>query len=117
MRLAIATLIAALVAGPAAAEFKRVTDRDNFVSLVKDRNLTRLGIRLNVTDNGKIAGRAFGQKVSGAWSWSSGFFCRDLYVNGEILDGDNCQKVEVRGDTLRFTSDKGTGDYADLRLR
>lgn len=117
MRLAILTVIAALVAGPAAAEFKRVTDRNNFVSLVKDRNLTRLGIRLNVTDNGKIAGRAFGQKVSGAWNWSSGYFCRDLYVNGDVLDGQNCQTVEVRGNTLRFTSDKGTGDYADLRIK
>jgi len=117
VRLSILTVIAVLVAGPAAAEFKRVTDRDNFVSLVKDRNLTRLGIRLNVTDGGKIVGRAFGQKVSGAWSWSSGFFCRDLYVNGDVLDGENCQTVEVRGNTLRFTSDKGTGDYADLRIK
>lgn len=117
MRFAIAVCIATLAAGPAAAEFKRVTDRDNFVSLVKDRNLTRLGVRLNVTDSGQIIGRAFGQKVSGAWNWSSGYFCRDLYVNGEILDGDNCQTVEVRGDTVRFTSDKGTGDFADLRLK
>ena len=117
MRLAITALIAVFVAGPAVAEFKRVTDRDNFVSLVQDRNLTRLGIRLNVTDNGQIKGRAFGRNVSGQWNWNSGFFCRDLYVNGEILDGANCQKVEVRGNTVRFTSDKGTGDSADLRLR
>ena len=117
MRLGIVTVIAVLFAGPALAEFKRVTDRDNFVSLVNDRDLTRLGIRLNVSDGGKISGRAFGQKVSGEWSWSSGFFCRDLYLNGDILDENNCQTVEVRGNTLRFTSDKGTGDYADLRLR
>ena len=97
--------------------FKRVNDRDNFVSLVKDRNLTRFGIRLNVSDNGKIRGRAFGQNVSGQWNWRSGYFCRDLYVNGDVLDGDNCQTVEVRGNTLRFTSDRGTGDSADLRLR
>ncbi|MEM7718052.1 MAG: dihydrodipicolinate reductase [Pseudomonadota bacterium] len=117
MRVGVYAIIAVLIAGPAMAEFKRVNDRDNFVSLVKDRSLTRLGIRLNVSDNGQISGRAFGRKVSGAWSWSSGYFCRDLYVNGNMLDGDNCQKVEVRGDTLRFTSDKGTGDTADLRLR
>ncbi|MEM6384768.1 MAG: dihydrodipicolinate reductase [Pseudomonadota bacterium] len=117
MRLGAAIIIATLIAGPAAAEFKRVTDRDSFVSLVKDRNLTRLGIRLNVSDSGKINGRAFGRKVSGDWNWSSGYFCRDLYVNGDILDGANCQTVEVRGDTVRFTSDKGSGDSADLRLR
>ncbi|MEM9425418.1 MAG: dihydrodipicolinate reductase [Pseudomonadota bacterium] len=117
MRLAIAALIAVFIAGPASAEFKRVTDRESFVSLVQDRNLTRLGIRLNVSEGGHIKGRAFGQNVSGQWNWSSGFFCRNLYVNGDILDGDNCQTVEVRGDTVRFTSDKGAGDYADLRLR
>lgn len=117
MRLGILVIISSLMAGPAMAEFKRVTDRDNFVSLVKDRNLTRFGIRLNVSNQGKISGRAFGRKVSGDWSWSSGFFCRDLYLNGNILDGDNCQIVEVRGNTLRFTSDKGRGDSADLRLR
>ncbi|MEO1536991.1 MAG: dihydrodipicolinate reductase [Pseudomonadota bacterium] len=117
MRIVIATLIAAYLAGPAAAEFKRVTDRGNFVSLVQDRNLTRLGIRLNVTGNGTIKGRAFGQNVSGKWQWNSGFFCRNLYLNGSVLDDDNCQTVEVLGDTVRFTSDKGAGDYADLRLR
>ena len=117
MRLVTVTVLATLAAGPALAEFKRVNDRDNFVSLVKDRNLTRLGIRLNVKDDGKISGRAFGRKVSGDWSWSSGYFCRDLYLNGNILDGDNCQTVEVNGNTLRFTSDKGSGDSADLRLR
>ena len=117
MRLVITTVLATLVAAPVAAEFKRVNDRNNFVSLIENRDLTRLGIRLNVSDNGRISGRAFGQKISGEWSWSSGFFCRDLYVNGEVLDPDNCQTVEVRGNTLRFTSDKGAGDYADLRLR
>lgn len=117
MRIGIVAIVLSLVAGPAMAEFKRVTDRDNFVTLVKDRNLTRLGIRLNVSDNGKISGRAFGGKVSGDWNWSRGFFCRDLYLNGSVLDGDNCQTVEVRGNTLRFTSDRGTGDSADLRLR
>ncbi len=117
MRVVTVSALAILLAGPAFAEFKRVTDRDNFVSLVNDRDLTRLGIRLSVSDGGKITGRAFGQKVSGDWSWSSGFFCRDLYLNGDVLDENNCQTVEVRGNTLRFTSDKGAGDYADLRLR
>lgn len=29
----------------------------------------------------------------------------------------NCQLVEVRDDTLRFTVDKGAGDSASFRLR
>ena len=53
---------------------------------------------------------------SGDWNWNGGYFCRDLYLSGRELDMDNCQLVEVRGDTLRFTSDRGTGDSADLEL-
>ncbi|MDJ0640679.1 MAG: dihydrodipicolinate reductase [Paracoccaceae bacterium] len=117
MRLALLSLLMMAVSTPALAEFARVDKRDNFVNLVQDRDLTRLGIRLKVTTDGKIKGRAFGQNISGDWNWNGGYFCRDLFVNGDVLDAANCQKVEVRGDTLRFTSDKGRGDFADLRLK
>ena len=117
MRLILASLLMLTVANPAMAEFQRVKERDSFLILIQDRDLTRLGIRLKVTTDGKIQGRAFGQRVSGDWDWNSGYFCRALYVNDDMLDPDNCQTVEVRGNTLRFTSDKGQGDFADLRLK
>jgi hypothetical protein len=113
----VALLSALVVGGPAAAEFQRIEARDSFVSIVRDRDLTRLGIRLNVTEDGKIRGKAFGQDVSGGWQWKGGYFCRDLYLNGDMLDGDNCQTVEVQGDRVRFTSDQGRGDSAELSLR
>ena len=116
MRAILISLSLFAFASPALADFQRVTERDSFVSLIQDKDLTRLGIRLQVTTDGKIRGRAFGQRVSGDWDWNGGFFCRDLYVNDDVLDPDNCQLVEVKGNTLRFTSDKGQGDYADLRL-
>ena len=99
-----------------AESFERVEKRDGFMSLVKDRALTRLGIKLNVSPDGKISGRAFGQKVTGDWKWQGGYFCRDLYVGGDEL-GANCQLVQVNGNTVRFTSDRGQGIYADLRLK
>lgn len=117
MRFLMISCMLLFAAGPALADFQRVTDRDRFVSLVSDRDLTRLGIRLQVKNDGRILGRAFGQKITGDWAWDGGYFCRDLFVNDDMLDPDNCQKVEVRGNTLRFTSDKGQGDYADLRLK
>lgn len=117
MRFGIALSLMLLTASPALADFQRITQRDSFLSLIQDRDLTRFGIRLKVTDSGTIQGRAFGRKISGTWDWSGGYFCRDLFVNGDVLDEDNCQTVEVHGDTLRFTSDKGQGDYADLKLR
>lgn len=108
------TLIAAT---PVFAEgFERIEQRDGFLSLVQNKDLTRFGIRLTVKNDGSIEGRAFGREVTGDWRWDGGFFCRDLYLAGDPLDANNCQVVQVRGETLRFTSDRGTGDYADLRL-
>ena len=118
VRTIVAAALAALwLAAPAAAEeFEIVSSRDNFLSLIEGRELTRMGIRLQVTSDGQIVGRAFGTPVTGAWNWNGGYFCRDLYYGEEDL-GPNCQQVAVRGETLRFTSDQGTGRFADLRLR
>ncbi len=117
MRTICLALLMCLMAVPASAEgFERVGEKSGFISLVKDRKLTRLGIRLRVGDDGKISGRAFGQRVTGDWRWQEGYFCRDLVVGDDEL-GANCQMVQVRGNTLRFTSDRGEGIYADLRLK
>lgn len=107
---------AATLATPALAEgFQRVEDRDRFLSIVENRNLTRFAIRVQVNGGGEITGRAFGQSVSGDWQWRDGYFCRSLFW-GQTELGDNCQQVEVAGSTVRFTSDRGTGEYADLTL-
>ncbi len=105
------------VAAPAAAsEFRVVTDRNEFIQLVQDRELTRFGIRLRVSPEGDIDGRGFGYDVFGAWEWDGSFFCRDLgYGNTDL--GHNCQLVAVRGNTVRFVADQGQGDHADFRLR
>ncbi|WP_397543057.1 dihydrodipicolinate reductase [Roseovarius salis] len=103
--------------GPAAAEgFVQVKQRDAFVSLMQGRELTRFGIKLTVTPDGQIDGRAFGREVRGAWQWRSGYFCRDLYWGQMQLD-PNCQAVKVKDRTVRFISDQGAGEHADLRLR
>lgn len=114
--LSLALLAFATPSSGGAEEFHRVAERDSFLQLVNNRALTRLGIKLQVTADGQIRGRAFGRKVTGDWRWQSGYFCRDLFVGGDEL-GANCQMVQVKGDTLRFTSDRGKGIYADLRLR
>lgn len=117
MRFAALTTVAfALTASAAFAEgFQRIEDKNTFVSVIEDRDLRRLGIRLKVVEDGRIVGRAFGKDVTGKWQWDGGYFCRDLAVDGDPLEF-NCQMVQIRGETVRFTSDKGTGIYADLRL-
>ncbi|WP_294611925.1 dihydrodipicolinate reductase [Roseovarius sp.] len=117
MRAALALLLGLTLSTPAIAEgFDQVTDRDRFVALVKDRDLTRFGITLTLAPDGQIKGRAFGRDVSGAWRWSKGYFCRDLFWGARDL-GPNCQAVKVQGSTLRFISDQGRGQFADLYLR
>lgn len=112
----IALVLGLTAAAPAAAEgFRGIESRNGFVSLVSGKNLTRTGITLSVSPDGRISGRAFGREVRGAWSWDGQFFCRDLSFGRRDL-GRNCQVVQVRGDTLRFIADRGAGDFADLRL-
>lgn len=99
----------------AGTEFERVEERDRFVEIISQGSLNRFGMTLVVAPDGRIGGRAFGRDVTGQWQWRDGFFCRDLYWGSRNL-GPNCQEVKVSGEMVRFTSDEGTGDFADLRL-
>lgn len=124
MRAALSVTLLYCFAGAASASegstsgFKKVEEETEFVSLVGDRSLSiRLyGIDLKVSPDGKITGRGAGRPVSGDWDWRSGYFCRDLFWGKRDL-GPNCQLVQVRGSTMRFTSDRGEGRSADFRLR
>ena len=99
-----------------ASDFAPVEREADFRGLVEGRDLTRFGIRLQVTPDGRITGRGFGMQVGGTWEWRGGYFCRTLEFgsSGEPL---NCQRVLQRGDTLRFIADRGEGDTADFSLR
>ena len=112
----LAVAVAFLTSGPAMSEeLQTISERQSFLALVNGKQLTRLGIKLDVLSSGQIQGRAFGKPVTGQWSWKNGYFCRDLYFGDQDL-GPNCQVVKANGRTLRFIADQGRGDYADLRL-
>ena len=105
-----------LLAAPAHAEFAKVDSERDFKSIVSGKTLTRPMVRLRVSPEGEISGRGLTWDVEGQWSWRDGYFCRDLYWGGSAL-GYNCQEVRVNGSQIRFTSDQGSGDSADFRLR
>jgi len=116
--LALVALVAGLaapIATPAAA-FERITSANDFTQTVVGRDLTRFGIRLQVTPDGAIQGRGFGSAVSGEWRWENGFFCRDMAWGSTEIEY-NCQAVLRDGDTVRFVADQGQGEHADFRLR
>ena len=110
-------LILLAVASPVVAdEFQRVEKKEEFISLVQDRNLRRFGITVQVTEDGRIDGSAFGYEVEGDWQWEAGYFCRHIFWGGDSI-GQNCQQVDVAGNKVRFTSDRGTGQSASLTLQ
>ena len=114
--IAIATAATLGLAAPAFAEFQKVESRSEFVQLVSGKTLTRPLVKLRVGPNGTISGKGATWDVSGQWQWKGGYLCRSLEWGGDDL-GYNCQEIKAHGDRMRITSDKGTGQSADFRLR
>ncbi|MEO9649471.1 MAG: dihydrodipicolinate reductase [Roseobacter sp.] len=110
------SLLICVMATSAAAEFSHVREQSDFVALVAGKELKRPFIKLEVSTDGGISGMGAAWPVTGEWTWHNGYFCRDLFWDGDAL-GYNCQKVEAAGDRIKFTSDKGTGKSAEFRLR
>jgi hypothetical protein len=113
----LALLVALVTAGTGSADtFRQVTDRSEFLQLVTGKNLKYTGTTLQVRPDGTITGRAITWPITGTWEWRDGYFCRVMDWGGTEIP-PNCQRVDVRGSTLRFTSDRGMGESANLRLR
>ena len=111
-----ATLCAVAIAAPVQADLAKVDSKSDFVSLIEGRTLTRPLVKLEVSPAGTISGRGIRWDVTGNWSWQDGYFCREMDWGGYEI-AFNCQEVRVRGNKIRFTSDRGEGDFADFRMR
>lgn len=116
MRTIYACLLGVALATPALADFAKVTRESDFKTLVSGKTLSRPMIRLQVSPSGGISGKGLRKEVRGQWRWQDGYFCRDLNWGQRAL-GYNCQQVEIDGRTIRFTSDRGAGDFADFQLK
>lgn len=105
----------ALTATAAFADAQTVVKRSQFEKLVVGKDLTAFFVRLNLTPDGAITGRAFGSDVSGSWTWRNGYFCRVMDVGSKTFP-ENCQTVTVGDGKVTFRADKGTGDTARLTV-
>lgn len=108
-----------LTAATSASAFDRIADESAFIRVVGSKTLSNrlYGISLDVLGSGQITGNALGWDVTGTWSWSDGYFCREMSWGGDPIPY-NCQLVELRNESeMRFTSDKGAGDSASFKLR
>ncbi len=117
-RLGLAVVCGTLIVAPVAAlaDYAPITSRSEFVNVISNKDLTRLGISVSVKPDGKIEGSALGWDVTGSWKWSDGYFCRQMEWGGDDI-GYNCQAVSVKGNKVKFQSDKGTGQHAVLTMR
>lgn len=109
-------LLFSFISSGVRSEYLVIKDKNTFIAAVKDKTLKRPLIRLEVTEDGKITGRAAMLSVTGQWSWENSYFCRDLFWGSRNL-GYNCQQVSRSGKKIRFTSDKGEGDFADFTVK
>lgn len=111
-------ILAVIAVSPAyaAADYAKITKKSYFLKIVAGKTLSRPLIKLQVSPSGKITGRGASWDVSGSWTWRDGYFCRDLFWGGDEI-GYNCQEVGMSNGRIRFTSDKGTGQSADFRIR
>ena len=109
-------LLFSFISSGVRSEYLVIKDKNTFIAAIKDKTLKRPLIRLEVTEDGKITGRAAMLSVTGQWKWENSYFCRDLFWGSRNL-GYNCQQVSRSGKKIRFTSDKGEGDFADFTVK
>lgn len=115
-RFAVLAVLACLPALPAVAEFDKITEAEAFRRLVAGKTLSHPLFKLTVSPEGAITGHGIRREVRGQWRWQDGYFCRALSWGDKDL-GYNCQRVDVNGSRIRFTSDRGRGESAVFRLR
>ncbi len=123
LRFFFAVLVASMgfLSAPAAAQsdWNPIKDREVFMELLdgKSLNIWYYVLKLRVLDDGTISGRAFGGEITGDWEWKDGYFCRKMRWEDSYEVEYNCQLVEIKDQTMRFTVDQGAGEYADFKLR
>ncbi len=121
MKTRIPTLLAlgvSLASGTAAlADFEQIRSEKDFRTLVVGKTIESDQSTIVMNADGTFRGKTTdGRKIVGNWAWSGRWWCRNVTVGKQNL-GQNCQKMEIDGDRLRATRDKGKGVVIDNVLR
>lgn len=108
-----------LCAGHSAqAEMQQITTKADFLAKVAGKTLSNSQGTYVIYPDGTLKGKvAGGKKLSGSWAWQGKFWCRNAIIEGKGETGTDCQKVELDGDKLRQTREKGKGKPVDFILK
>ena len=101
-------LVLAVLAAPAAADFKRITTKSEFLALVVAREFTARETVVQYTDDGKMVGVARGMRIEGTWDWTNDALCRTATLGATDL-GYDCLVVHVDGDNMILVRNNGLG--------
>lgn len=107
-----------MLPGLATAEsWKQIRSEADFRSMVVGKPMTWSGgeaiVNADGTTRGKIRNRG---KYHGNWAWQGRFYCRNLMIQKKET-GTMCQTIEISGDQVRFTRDKGKGGTTVARFK
>ena len=108
MTVAAAEKTEAAAEAPAEMAETRITTEAQYRELVVDRKFGNdYGWAINHAD-GTMSGEFVNKELTGVWAWEGGYFCRSGLYGGEEMPR-NCQVVVVKGETITFIRDEGTG--------
>ena len=104
---------------PATAEGEgRITTEQELREKVVGKRITNEDGHVVIHEDGTVTG-AFGKggrdKLTGTWTWEGQHYCRTLKVSGTDY-GRDCQVIEVSGDTLASTTERGKGERSVWKL-
>ena len=112
-----AVLAVAFVAGCAQMEssdaedgFVRIEDEAKFREMVVGKKLMADTAVNVIAPDGTFAVQrtSDGAQIAGTWSWNEGYYCREVTSVADVAP--DCMTVEMDGQTLRVTPNKGEGE-------
>ena len=97
--------------------FHRIASEDEYRNTIVGKSITSKDKKTISTTHadGTMTGKSNGNKVVGTWTWEDGFFCREGKAGGQAFDRD-CQMIEISGNKLKITRNKGNGKEEYLQL-
>ncbi len=112
------SLSIAFAAIPALAEFKKVKSEQQLrTELVGKKMYDEHGNWFRWNSDGTMSGKLKSKKkFAGAWVWNKKYLCRNAVVGDKKLATD-CQLIEVDGNTVRYTRNKGKGESRLLTIK